>query len=286
MLQKIWEWCLITVGAAITAAAVFFFLMPSHLAVDSVTGLAIVLSELTSLDVSLITLILNVVLLIGGLVLIGRDFGVKTIYTSLFLPLALGVLERMFPDVQSIMGDPFLDMLCFIFLAGAGSAVLFNLNASSGGLDIVAKILNKYLRMELGTAISLSGICVALTAALVYDAKTVALSVLGTYLLGLALDHFIFGMNIKKRVCIMSEKQEEITRFILDTLHSGASLYQAVGAYTGEIRSEIIVIVTKQEYLKLINYISAADPSAFVTVYNVNEVIYRPKKLPRQDHAA
>ena len=140
--------------------------------------------------------------------------------------------------------------------------------------------------MELGTAISLSGICVALTAALVYDAKTVALSVLGTYLLGLALDHFIFGMNIKKRVCIMSEKQEEITRFILDTLHSGASLYQAVGAYTGEIRSEIIVIVTKQEYLKLINYISAADPSAFVTVYNVNEVIYRPKKLPRQDHAA
>ncbi len=285
-MKRIWEWAIITLGAVIGALAVFFFLMPSHLAVDSVTGLAIVLSELTSLDVSLITLILNVVLLIGGLVLIGRDFGVKTIYTSLFLPLALGVLERMFPDVQSIMGNPFLDMLCFIFLAGAGSAVLFNLNASSGGLDIVAKILNKYLRMELGTAISLSGICVALTAALVYDAKTVALSVLGTYLLGLALDHFIFGMNIKKRVCIMSEKQEEITRFILDTLHSGASLYQAVGAYTGEIRSEIIVIVTKQEYLKLINYISAADPSAFVTVYNVNEVIYRPKKLPRQDHAA
>lgn len=285
-MKRIWEWAIITLGAVIGALAVFFFLMPSHLAVDSVTGLAIVLSELTSLDVSLITLILNVVLLIGGLVLIGRDFGVKTIYTSLFLPLALGVLERMFPDVQSIMGNPFLDMLCFIFLAGAGSAVLFNLNASSGGLDIVAKILNKYLRMELGTAISLSGICVALTAALVYDAKTVALSVLGTYLLGLALDHFIFGMNIKKRVCIMSEKQEEITRFILDTLHSGASLYQAVGAYTGEIRSEIIVIVTKQEYLKLINYISAADPSAFVTVCNVNEVIYRPKKLPRQDHAA
>lgn len=285
-MKRIWEWAIITLGAVIGALAVFFFLMPSHLAVGSVTGLAIVLSELTSLDVSLITLVLNVVLLIGGLVLIGRDFGVKTIYTSLFLPLALGVLERMFPDVQSIMGDPFLDMLCFIFLAGAGSAVLFNLNASSGGLDIVAKILNKYLRMELGTAISLSGICVALTAALVYDAKTVALSVLGTYLLGLALDHFIFGMNIKKRVCIMSEKQEEITRFILDTLHSGASLYQAVGAYTGEIRSEIIVIVTKQEYLKLINYISAADPSAFVTVYNVNEVIYRPKKLPRQDHAA
>ena len=159
MLQKIWEWCLITVGAAITAAAVFFFLMPSHLAVGSISGLAIVLSELTGLGVSLITLALNIALLVVGLVLVGRDFGVKTIYTSLVLPVALGVLERMFPDFTSIMGDPFLDMVCYIFLAAAGCAMLFNLNASSGGLDIVAKILNKFFRMELGTAMSLTGAC-------------------------------------------------------------------------------------------------------------------------------
>ena len=279
MLQKIWEWCLITVGAAITAAAVFFFLMPSHLAVGSISGLAIVLSELTGLGVSLITLALNIALLVVGLVLVGRDFGVKTIYTSLVLPVALGVLERMFPDFTSIMGDPFLDMVCYIFLAAAGCAMLFNLNASSGGLDIVAKILNKFFRMELGTAMSLTGACVALSAALVYDPKTVALSMLGTYLFGLILDHFIFGVNVKKRVCIMSDKRDEITDFILHTLHSGASLYQAVGASTGEAKEEIIVIVTKQEYIKLVSFIAQADPDAFVTVYNVNEVIYRPKKL-------
>lgn len=279
MLQKIWEWCLITVGAAITAAAVFFFLMPSHLAVGSISGLAIVLSELTGLGVSLITLALNIALLVVGLVLVGRDFGVKTIYTSLVLPVALGVLERMFPDFTSIMGDPFLDMVCYIFLAAAGCAMLFNLNASSGGLDIVAKILNKFFRMELGTAMSLTGACVALSAALVYDPKTVALSMLGTYLFGLILDHFIFGVNVKKRVCIMSDKRDEITDFILHTLHSGASLYQAVGAYTGEAKEEIIVIVTKQEYIKLVTFIAQADPAAFITVYNVNEVIYRPKKL-------
>lgn len=279
MLQKIWEWCLITVGAAITAAAVFFFLMPSHLAVGSISGLAIVLSELTGLGVSLITLALNIALLVVGLVLVGRDFGVKTIYTSLVLPVALGVLERMFPDFTSIMGDPFLDMVCYIFLAAAGCAMLFNLNASSGGLDILAKILNKFFRMELGTAMSLTGACVALSAALVYDPKTVALSMLGTYLFGLILDHFIFGVNVKKRVCIMSDKRDEITDFILHTLHSGASLYQAVGAYTGEAKEEIIVIVTKQEYIKLVSFIAQADPDAFVTVYNVNEVIYRPKKL-------
>ena len=215
MLQKIWEWCLITVGAAIIAAAVFFFLMPSHLAVGSISGLAIVLSELTGLGVSLITLALNIALLVVGLVLVGRDFGVKTIYTSLVLPAALGVLERMFPDFTSIMGDPFLDMVCYIFLAAAGCAMLFDLNASSGGLDIVAKILNKFFRMELGTAMSLTGACVALSAALVYDPKTVALSMLGTYLFGLILDHFIFGVNVKKRVCIMSDKRDEITDFIL-----------------------------------------------------------------------
>lgn len=279
MTDKIREWVLITLGTMISTLAIFFFLMPSHLAVGSITGLAVVLSEITALNVSLITLVLNFLLLIVGLIFIGKDFGVKTIYTSLLLPVMLAALEQLFPDFNSIMGDPFLDMLCFIFLVAIGSTILFNLNASSGGLDIVAKILNKYLRMELGTALSLSGILIALTAALVYDAKTVALSVLGTYLYGLILDHFIFGMNIKKRICIMSEKQDEIIGFILNTLHSGASLYQAVGAYTGEARNEIIVIVTKQEYIKLINYISQTDANAFVTVYNVNEVIYRPKKL-------
>lgn len=279
MLQQVRQWILITFGTMLIAASVFFFMMPSHLAVGSISGLAIVLSELTGFGVSAITLVLNIALLAVGMVMIGRDFGVKTIYTSLMLPVLLGVLERLFPHFSSIMGDPFLDMVCYLFLAAAGCAMLFNLNASSGGLDILAKILNKYFRMELGVAMSLTGICVALSAALVYDPKTVALSILGTYLFGLVLDHFIFGMNIKKRVCIMSDKREEITGFILNTLHSGASLYQAVGAYTGEVRQEIIVIVTKQEYIKLIGFISQTDPAAFVTVYNVNEVIYRPKNI-------
>lgn len=278
-MKRVKEWGFITFGTMLIAVSVFFFMMPSHLAVGSVSGLSIVLCEITGLSVPVISMGLNIVLLAVGMVLIGRDFGVKTIYTSLALPVMLEVLERFFPSFASIMGDPFLDMVCYLFLAGAGCAILFNLNASSGGLDILAKILNKYFRMELGTAMSLTGVCVALSAALVYAPKTVALSILGTYLFGLVLDHFIFGMNIKKRVCIMSEKKEEITRFILDTLHSGASLYQAVGAYTGDVREEIIVIVTKQEYIKLIGFISQTDPAAFITVYNVNEVIYRPKKI-------
>ena len=156
--------------------------------------------------------------------------------------------------------------------------MLFNMNASSGGLDIVAKIMNKYLHIDLGKAMSLSGMCVALSAALVYDKKTVVLSILGTYFNGIVLDHFIFGLNLKKRVCIISEKEEEIRQFILHTLHSGATIYQGFGAFDNEPKTEIITIVDKNEYAQLMPYILKTDPKAFVTVYAVNEIIYRPKR--------
>ena len=271
------EWFIITFGTVIAASAVFFFLIPSHLAVGSISGLAIILANFIPLKISAITMGLNVALLVVGLILIGRDFGIKTIYTSVLMPVVLAVLEILFPAMQSIMGDVFLDMLLYIFTVSIGLAILFNRNASSGGLDIIAKLLNKYLRMDLGKAMSLAGICTALTAALVYDAKTVLLSILGTYLNGIVLDHFIFGFNIKRRVCILSNKEADIEAFILHTLHSGATIYEPVGAYDHQIRREIITIVDKNEYIQLMNYISKTDPSAFVTVYNVNEVFYRPK---------
>ena len=271
------EWFIITFGTVIAASAVFFFLIPSHLAVGSISGLAIILANFIPLKISAITMGLNVALLVVGLLFIGRDFGIKTIYTSVLMPVVLAVLEILFPDMQSIMGDGFLDMLLYIFTVSIGLAILFNRNASSGGLDIIAKLLNKYLRMDLGKAMSLAGICTALTAALVYDAKTVLLSILGTYLNGIVLDHFIFGFNIRRRVCILSNKEADIEAFILHTLHSGATIYEPVGAYDHQIRREIITIVDKNEYIQLMNYISKTDPSAFVTVYNVNEVFYRPK---------
>ncbi|WP_320936503.1 YitT family protein [Enterocloster lavalensis] len=271
------EWLIITFGTVVAASAVFFFLIPSHLAVGSISGLAIILANFIPLKISAITMGLNVALLVVGLIFIGRDFGIKTIYTSVLMPVVLAVLEILFPDMQSIMGDGFLDMLLYIFTVSIGLAILFNRNASSGGLDIIAKLLNKYLRMDLGKAMSLAGICTALTAALVYDAKTVLLSILGTYLNGIVLDHFIFGFNIRRRVCILSNKEADIEAFILHTLHSGATIYEPVGAYDHQIRRKIITIVDKNEYIQLMNYISKTDPSAFVTVYNVNEVFYRPK---------
>ncbi|RGF14507.1 YitT family protein [Blautia sp. AM16-16B] len=272
------ETSILTVGVAIIAAAVYFFLVPSHASVSSISGLGIVLSNFIPLPLSAITMILNVVLLIIGFFTCGREFGVKTVYTSVMLPLFLGVFEGIFPDFGSMTNSQELDVLCYILVVSVGLSILFNRNASSGGLDIVAKIMNKYLHMDLGKAMSLSGMCVALSAALVYDKKTVVLSVLGTYFNGLVLDHFIFNHNVKRRVCIITKKEEELRQFIIHDLHSGATIYESIGAYNMEKRNEIITIVDKGEYQKLMNYMNREDPKAFITVYTVSDMRYQPKR--------
>lgn len=277
VLKNVKEFLVITFATMIVAASVFFFMMPSNLSVGSISGLAIVLTNFVPLNVSALTMIFNVVLLILGFLLIGRDFGVKTVYTSLLLPVIMGIFEKLDSENLSLTNDSFIDMIAYCFFVSIGLSILFNHNASSGGLDIVAKLLNKFLHIELGRAMSLAGMCAALSSALVYDSKIVVISVIGTYLNGIILDHFIFGANIKKRVCIISPKLEEIRQFIIHELHSGATIYESYGAYNHEPRKEIIAIVDKAEYRKLMDFLQKTDKDAFVTVYAVNEIIYKPK---------
>ena len=272
------ELAILTGAVAIIAAAVYFFLVPSHASVSSISGLGIVLANFVPLPLSAITMILNVEQLVIGFLTCGREFGAKTVYTSILLPAFIGLFERLFPNLGSLTDSQELDVLCYILVVSVGLSILFNRNASSGGLDIVAKIMNKYLHMDLGKAMSLSGICVALSAALVYDKKTVVLSVLGTYFNGLVLDHFIFDNNIKRRVCIITKKEEELRRFIIEDLHSGATVYESYGAYNMQKRREIITIVDKAEYQKLMSYMNREDPQAFITVYTVSDMRYRPKE--------
>ena len=271
------ETLILTVAVGIIGAAVYFFLVPSHTSVSSISGLGIILSNFVPLPLSAITMILNVVLLIIGFLTCGKEFGVKTVYTSIMLPVFLALFEILFPNFVSFTNSQELDVLCYILVVSVGLSILFNRNASSGGLDIVAKIMNKYLHMELGKAMSLSGMCVALSAALVYDKKTVVLSILGTYFNGIVLDHFIFDHNIKRRVCIITPKEEELRKFIIHELHSGATVYEAYGAYNMEKRHEIITIVDKVEYQKLMKFINTLDSKAFITVYNVSDMRYQPK---------
>ncbi|MBO5572866.1 MAG: YitT family protein [Clostridium sp.] len=276
-MKQVKEILILSAGVFIISAAVFFFLVPSHCSVSSISGLAILLTNVLPFSVSQITMALNVALLLVGFLTCGREFGAKTVYTSILLPLFIGLFEKLLPDYTSLTGDMTLDVICYIFTVSVGLAILFNRNASSGGLDIVAKVMNKYLHIELGKAMSAAGMCIALSSAFFYDSKTVVLSVLGTYLNGIVLDHFIFDQSVKRRVCIVSEKSEEIRNFILKELHSGASVYRCIGALRMNEQEEIITIVSKTEYQQLMNYLQETDPTAFVTVYKVNDMRYIPK---------
>lgn len=275
--ENVKEVAVMSVAVGIIASAVYFFLIPSRTSISSISALAIILAHYVSLPVSSVTMILNVVLLMIGFLTCGKEFGAKTVYTSILLPLYLAVFEKIFPDFQSLTESTELDVLCYILVVSIGLGILFNMNASSGGLDIVAKMMNKYLHIELGKAMSISGMCVALSSALIYDKKAVVLSILGTYFNGIVLDHFIFGQNVKRRVCIITKYEQEVREFILHELHSGATFYEAIGAYNMEKYREIITIVDKNEYQKLMNYIIHKDPEAFVTVYTVADMRYRPK---------
>ena len=280
LLGNLKDFVIITFGAALAAAGIFFFMIPSNVSIGSGSALAMALSNYIPLPISVLSLAINVILLIIGFLTIGTEFGAKTVYAAIVLPLCMRVLEILFPNFQSLTGDPLLDVLCYVLVVGWAMAVLFSCNASSGGMDIVAKIIHKYCRIELGRAVSISGIAVALISSLSsknVDAKLVILSVVGTYFAGIMVDNFIFGMNIKRRVCIISPKLDEIVNFILYDLHSGASLNELTGAYDKVQRKEVITIVDKSEYRKLMAFVRKTDPKAFVTVYSVNEIRYQPK---------
>ena len=268
----------IILGTAIIAAAVYCFMLPSNVSVGSVSAFGMVLHKFIPLPVSMITLVMNMVLLVLGFLFVGKEFTARTVIGSILLPLFLGLYEWILPNFQSLTQDQTLDVLCYILVVSVGQSLLFSRYASTGGIEIIGKLLNKYAHMELGKALAASGMVVAISSALCYDTKSVVLAVLGTYFGGVVLDNFIFGMNIKRKVCILSSKSDEIVEYILHELHSGASLYDAVGAYDRTTRREINVIVDRQEYRALMDYLRKVDPKAFITVYSVNEINYIPKK--------
>ena len=236
------EYAIMTFGSLLVAAAVVFFMAPGELVFGSASGLAMILIEVIPMKLSVMNLILNILFLIMGFVFVGRDFGAKTVYTAVIIPVWMYILEWMFPAQQSLTNDKWFDMLGCIFIVSLGQTFLFRVNASSGGLDIPAKMLNKYLGVELGKACAFVGIITELSAIFVYDSATVVMGIIGTYLNGRVVDDFISGCSNKKRVCILSDKHEEIQRFIREDINRGYTLYQATGGYEQRERVEILTI--------------------------------------------
>lgn len=267
------EFSIITLAILLVSIAVYFFMIPSGIVVGSVSGLAIVFSNLVPLSVSEITFIFNVLLLIIGFIFIGREFGAKTIYTSLLLPFFLWIFEILFPLNTSLTGNNVYDLVAYILLIGFGQALLFNVNASSGGLDVAAKVINKYTRMDIGKAVMIAGMVTATSSILVYDVGILIVSLLGTYANGIAVDYFIDGFHRKKRICIISEDYVQIQNYIMNDIKRGVTLYQAVGGYNSTQHTELVTILSVSEYKQLVAWLHGTQIQAFITVYTVNEVI-------------
>ena len=269
----VYEYALISFATFVIAAAVYFFLIHSKVVIGSISGLAIVIAELVPLSISMITMILNVILLVIGFLLLGKEFGMKTVYTSLLMPIFIAVFEQFIPLNGSLTGSSIYDIAADILLVAFGQAILFNVNASSGGIDILAKILNKYCHIEIGKAVSAAGIVTAMTSILVYDIGTLIISILGTLANGQAVDYFTSGLNRKKKISIISDNYEKIEDYILHTMHRGVTRYQVIGSYNKETKVELVTIMDTNEYKKLLVFLHQYPEKVFVTVSNVSEIL-------------
>ena len=279
------DFILITIGIIIIGTATYFFMVPSNLAIASVSGVAILIGKFVPLSKALLILILNLVLLIISWFFVGREFTIKSIYPSVGIPVVMMILGHFTPNYHGVMNDQFLDMICYLFLCDLGIALMFVRNASSGGLDVLYKMANKYLNIDFGVATSVVGLFISAPAIFIYDPKTGVLSILGTYVTGIIIDHYVFGMTTKLKVCILSKKNDEICEYIINELHSGVTRYEASGGFTGDKFDEINVIVNRNEYAKLMKHLREVDPDAFATVTNIHDVMYRPKRIAKQHSA-
>lgn len=266
------DYCLIVIGSLLVAVAVHFFMAPSNIVLGSVTGLAVILINFIPVSLSVMTLMLNIFFLIIGFLFFGKEFGLKTVCSAILQPIFLFIFEQALPNFSSLTNDMVLDTLCCVIIIGIGIVMLFNANASSGGLDVLAKVLNKYFHLDVGKGVALLGIVTVLCSIFVYDSKTVVIGILGTYFSGLVIDSYISNSSQKKQVCILTDKEDELTDYINRVLNRGATLYNAQGAYGRQERRAVVSILTNTEYGQLMEHIHKAHPEAFVSVSTINEI--------------
>ncbi len=281
--KKFWsELFLMTFGMLIGAIGVHFFLVPSKLIIGSISGLSIVIYTLTDIPVSVMAFIINGGLIVLAYILIGKEFGLKTVYTALILSPWLFLLEKLFPITESVMKDPWFDLLCFVIIISFVQAILFKINASTGGLDILAKIVNKYLHINIGTSVTFAGAAICCTAFAINDLRLVIIGLIGTWINGLVLNHFTAGINTKKKVCIISKESEKIREYVINEIHRGATIYDVQGGYSSENFKEVVTILAKDEFAKLMKFIDDNNIKTFMTSGNVNEVYGYWNKQPKK----
>ena len=267
------EFIMMLGGMFLMSAAVYYEIMPNNLVLGSLSGLVLVLVKIIPLPVSTITFVLNMILLVIGYIFIGREFGVKTVLASLMLPMYLRIFEILTPHVESLSGNIVIDLVCFMIVVGAGQAVLFNMNASSGGSDIIALILKKYTNVSIGTALLVVDFIVVIVAFFVYGVTVGLFSLAGFLAKSFFIDTVIETLNLCKYFTIISKNAEPICNYINAELNHGATIYDARGAYTKDNKQVVMAVVKREQARNLRNYVHKVDPDAFMMITNSSEII-------------
>lgn len=292
--KKFWvELFIMTAGMFVAATAVYFFLIPSKLIVGSITGLSLVLAKLLPF-VSLGTMIfvINAILLLLAFVLIGNEFGAKTVYTALILGPMVDFLGKVVPMSESmfattivgtgqVIANPWFDLLCFVLVLSASQSILFSINASTGGLDILAKIINKYAHLSLGTSVAIGGGAICCTAFLINDVSLVIMGLIGTWINGLIVNYFMAQLSSRIRAYIISDDYEKIIDFVVHHINRGVTMHTVMGGYTRQEKMEIEVVLTKDEYSDLIDFMHKENIKSFMSSDVVSAVygLWNKKKL-------
>ena len=271
--RTIEEYAVLTLATLIMVFGIYVFKFPNNFSFGGVTGIAIVLSKFLPGTPGNITLMINIVLLLLGFILLGKGFGIKTASVSILMSVGLSLAEVWFPMEKPLTTEPVLELIYAIVLPAFSSAIFFNMNASSGGTDIVAMILRKYTKLNIGSALFFSDMLIVILSCFVFDMQTGLFSLSGLLAKSLVVDNVIESINLCKYFTIICEDPDPICDFIMNTLHRSATVYDAEGTYEHRKKKVIITIMKRSQAVELRNFIRRTQPSAFIAITNSSEII-------------
>ncbi len=266
---------LLTGSTLIMAVGIYFFKFPNNFTFGGVTGFAVIIARLFRFSAGDYTLLINMLLLGVGLIFLGKSFAAKTAYTTVLLSVSISAMEKLFPMTHPLTDEPFLELIFAIALPALGSAILFNIGASSGGTDVIAMLLKKYTSIHIGNALLITDILITFFGFFVFDVKTGLFSCLGLIIKSFMVDNFIEAINLCKYFNVVCTKPDEICDYIVNTLHRSATICDAKGAFTGTHKSIVFTVLNRHEAVLLRSHIKAVDPKAFILITNTSEIIGR-----------
>ena len=273
MKSKLKNFSLLTISTLIMAVGIYFFKFANNFTFGGITGIAVLVAKFLPISASDFSFVVNILLLIIGWIVLGKSFAEKTAYSTILLSVSLSLLERIYPMSHPLTNEPLLELIFAILLPALGSAILFNIGASSGGTDVIAMILKKYTSVDIGKGLMISDLIFTLAGFLVFNVKTGLYSLFGLIMRSALIDNFIESFNRSKYFHVVTSNATCICDFIQNDLQRGATIVNATGAFTGDDKYIILTVLSPSQAVKLRNFIKEQDPKAFLLVSNTSEII-------------